>query len=321
MSTPRAPRWSVPLPDLAGMRAVVTGASDGVGVEIARAFAGAGADVVLPVRNRGKGDRAIAAIRATAPEATLTLIDLDLADLSSVAAGADALLAEGRPVELLVLNAGMIALRDPVRHTSVDGFELHFQTNHLGHVALVDRILPLLRAGGARVTVQSSLAARFHRVRFDDLQLEHGYSAFRAYGSSKVALSLFALELGRRSTERGWGLTTNVSHPGIAITNIGPAEMRDAPGAVARTARRIMDAGVGGTPAEASLPAVFAAASPDAVAGGFYGPGGFLGLQGPPRRRRPYPSIVDANAARRVWTVSAKLAGLTWGGRRAGASG
>lgn len=321
MSNPRTPRWSVRLPDLTGRRAVVTGASDGVGVEIARGLAAAGADVVLPVRNRAKGARAVESIRGTVPKASVGLVDLDLADLASVTAAGDALLAAERPVHLLVLNAGMIALGDPVRHTSRDGLELHFQTNHLGHFALVARILPLLRAGAARVTVQGSLAARYHRVRWDDLQLEHGYSAFRAYGSSKVALCLFALELGRRSAASGWGMTTNISHPGIAITNIAPAEMLESRSAGARTARRIMDAGVGGTPAEASLAALHAVASPESVPGAFYGPGGFLHLQGPPRRQRPYRSITDPDAAAHVWRVSQDLAGVTFDARPAGAGG
>ncbi|WP_345801226.1 SDR family oxidoreductase [Microbacterium sp. AZCO] len=319
MSTPRAPRWSIRLPDLRGQRAVVTGASDGVGVEIARALAIAGADVVLPVRNRAKGERAVASILADAPHAHLTLVDLDLADLASVAKGAEALFAAGRPIRILVLNAGMIALGDPVRHTSADGFELHFQTNHLGHFALVARILPLLRAGAARVTVQSSLAARSAQLRWDDLQLERHYSVFAAYGASKLALSLFALELGRRSAASGWGITTNLSHPGIAITNIAPASLREGRTLGARLGRRIMDAGVGGTPAEASLPALFASASREAVAGAFYGPGGFLHLQGPPRRESLYRRFEDRQAAARVWSVSRELTGVGFEASRADA--
>ena len=312
MESPRAPRWSIPLPDLTGRRAVVTGASDGVGVEIARGLAEAGAEVLLPVRNRAKGERAVARIRESVPDAALSLADLDLADLGSVAASADALLADGRPVHLLVLNAGMIALGDAARHTSADGFELHFQTNHLGHFAFVARILPLLRAGRARVTVQSSLAARFIGVRFEDLQLERDYSVFTAYGSSKAALSLFALELGRRSDAGGWGVTTNLSHPGIAITNIAPAELLESRSAGANVARKVMDGGVGGTPGEASLPALFAVASPDAAPGAFYGPGGFLHLHGPPRRQRLYRRLADAAAGMRVWAISEQLAGVAF---------
>ncbi|WP_243076181.1 SDR family oxidoreductase [Microbacterium sp. SS28] len=310
MATTRAPRWTLPLPDLSRARAVVTGASDGVGVEIARGLAVAGAEVVLPVRNRDKGERAVAKIRESAPDAALSLVDLDLAQLASVAACADALRADGRPIDILVLNAGMIALGDPARHTSPDGFELHFATNHLGHVALVAGILPLLQAGRARVTVQSSLAARFSSVRWDDLQLERGYSAFAAYGSSKAAVSLFGLELGRRSAAEGWGITTNLSHPGIAITNIAPAELLESRRVGARLSRRIMDAGVGGTPAEASLPALFAAARPDAADGALYGPGGLMHLQGPPRRQRMYRRLVDRAAAARMWALSQELAGV-----------
>ena len=264
--------------------------------------------MILPVRNRAKGERAAERIRETVPDAALTIADLDLADLASVAACADSLLEDGRPIHLLVLNAGMIALGDPLRHTSADGCELHFQTNHLGHFALVARIMALLKAGNARITVQSSLAAGFIGVLFDDLQLERDYSVFKAYGSSKSALSLFALELGRRSGAGGWGITTNLSHPGIAITNIAPAALLERRSAGARIARKIMDGGVGGTPGEASLPALFAVASPDAVPGVFYGPSGFLHLQGPPRPQRLYRRLVDQDSAGRVWEIWQRLA-------------
>lgn len=304
------PRWDIRLPDLTGMRAVVTGASDGVGVEIARGLAKAGADLVLPVRNREKGGHAAASIRADAPAVRLDLVDLDLADLASVAACAEALRLDGRPIHLLVLNAGMIALGDPVRHTSRDGLELHFQTNHLGHFAFVAGILSLLRAGRARVTVQSSLAAAYLGIHRDDLQLERDYSVFKAYGASKVAVSLFALELARRSAEVGWGITANLAHPGVAITNIAPVALRESRSLGARISRAVMGAGVGGTPAEASLPAQFAVASPDAVPGGFYGPGGFMHLQGPPRRQSLYRRLGDTSAAARIWAISEELAGV-----------
>lgn len=315
MQPPRAPRWAIRLPDLSGRRAIVTGASDGVGVEIARGLAAAGADVVLPVRNRDKGDRAIARIREDAPHAALSLVDLDLADLRSVEDSARTLLNDGRPIDLLVLNAGMIALGDAERHTSVDGYELHFQTNHLGHFAYVARLMPLLWAGHARVTVQSSLATRFASPRWDDLQLERRYSALAAYASSKAALSLFGLELGRRSAEGAWGITTNLSHPGIAITNIAPAELRESRSAWALASRRIMDGGVGGSPAEASLPALFAVGSAESRPTVFYGPGGFLHLQGPPRPQRLYRRLRRRADATRVWTTSEDLAGVRFGER------
>ena len=311
MDPPRAPRWSIRLPDLRGTRAVVTGASDGVGTEIARGLVRAGAEVVLPVRNRVKGEQVAARIRAEVPDAAIEVVDLDLADLGSVAACADALRADGRPIHLLVLNAGMIALGDPVRHTSVDGFELHFQTNHLGHFALASGILPLLQAGKARVTVQSSLAANYVGIPWDDLQFERRYSAVKAYGASKVALSLFGLELGRRSSSAGWGVTTDLAHPGIsASTNIAPAALREGRGIGTRIGRKLTDSVVGGTPAEASLPALFAVASPDSTPGAFYGPGGFGHFQGPPRPQRLHRRLRDEDAAARCWAVSEELAGV-----------
>jgi NAD(P)-dependent dehydrogenase (short-subunit alcohol dehydrogenase family) len=311
MDSPRAPRWSIRLPDLRGRRAVVTGASDGVGAEIARGLARAGAEVVLPVRNRAKGEGVVARIRAEVPDAALELVDLDLAELGSVAGCADALRADGRPIHLFVLNAGMIALGDPVRHTSVDGFELHFQTNHLGHFALALGILPLLQAGRARVTVQSSLATSYVGIPWDDLQLERRYSAVKAYGASKVALSLFGLELGRRSSSAGWGVTTDLSHPGIsASTNIAPAALREGRGIGTRIGRKLTDSVIGGSPAEASLPALFAVASPDSTPGALYGPAGFGHFQGPPRPQRLPRRLRDEDAAARCWATSEELAGI-----------
>lgn len=307
-----APRWEVRVPDLTGRRAIVTGGSDGVGFEIARGLAAAGADVVLPVRNRAKAIGAVARIREDVPDAALELADLDLAELSSVAACARALVADGRPVDILVLNAGMVAVGDRRRRTSVDGFELHFQTNHLGHFAFVAGIMPLLRAGRARVTVQSSLMVRFTGVRWHDLQLERRYSTFAAYDSSKTALSLFGLELGRRSAERGWGLTANLSHPGVALTNIAPAEIVQSPRLWGRIGRRILGDAIGGTPAEASLPALFASASEQARPGVLYGPGGAFHLHGAPREQRMYRRLRSRVDAERIWSISEQLSGVVF---------
>ncbi|WP_300592696.1 SDR family NAD(P)-dependent oxidoreductase, partial [Microbacterium sp.] len=137
--------YDLPLPDLTGRRAVVTGGSDGIGLVIARSLAGAGAEVVLPVRNRTKGEAAVATIRAAHPGAQVSLRDLDLSSLASVAALGETLVAEAAPIHLLVNNAGI--MRPPARQTTADGFEMQFGTNHLAHVALTAHLLPLLRAG------------------------------------------------------------------------------------------------------------------------------------------------------------------------------
>lgn len=297
-------RWSIPLPDLAGSVALVTGASDGVGFEIARALARAGAEVVLPVRNREKGEAAAERIRCSVPGSAPRLRDLDLASLASVDQLARTLTAEGRPIDMFVANAGIVSLGDPVRHTGVDGYELHFQTNFLGHAALTAGILPLLRAGRARVALQCSLAANHFGLDFDDVQVERRYSAMRAYASSKIALGLFGEELHRRGTRAGWGIRVGLCHPGVALTNIGPAELRDPDRWWKRASRSLVERGpFGQSPADAALPALHAVTSPDAVGGGFYGPSGFFHLSGPPRPQRVYRNLADPAAASRLWTM------------------
>ncbi|TDB83278.1 SDR family NAD(P)-dependent oxidoreductase, partial [Micromonospora fluostatini] len=203
---PRTP-IDITLPDLSGKRAVVTGASDGMGLGMATRLAAAGAEVILPVRNPRKGEAAITTIRRAAPGATFSLRSLDLSSLESVAALGDTLREEGHPIHILINNAGV--MRPPNRQSTADGFELQFGTNHLGHFALVGRLLPLLRAGGARVTSQVSIAARRGRINWDDLNWDRSYHGMRAYSQSKIAFGLFGLELDRRSRAHGWGITSN----------------------------------------------------------------------------------------------------------------
>lgn len=192
----------VELPDLTGRLAVVTGASDGIGLAIAERLAAAGAEVVMPVRDAAKGAAATRRITSAAPGARVSTRPVDLASLRSVHELADGLLAEGRPLHLLINNAGVMT--PPERRATADGFELQLGTNHLAHVALVARLMPLLQAGSARVVTQSSVGASTYAVHWDDLQWERSYSALQAYSSSKIALSLFALELARHSRTGGW---------------------------------------------------------------------------------------------------------------------
>ncbi|WP_433274588.1 SDR family oxidoreductase [Pseudonocardia xinjiangensis] len=253
----RAALKDLSVPDLAGKLAVVTGASDGVGLGLAARLARAGAELVLPVRNPRKGAAAVERIRADVPGAAVTLRDLDLASLDSVAALARTLGDESRPIHVLVNNAGVMT--PPTRHTTADGLELQFGTNHIGHVALTAGLLPLLRAGGARVTTMSSSAARYARLDWDDLQAERRYSPVRAYNVSKLANLLFGLELDRRSRAGGWGITSNVAHPGTTLTNLyatGPNLGRARPSPQKAIMGRLASWGVfvqGSTPA-CSLP-------------------------------------------------------------------
>ena len=208
----------ITVPGLSGRLAVVTGASDGVGVVLATRLAAAGAEVIMPVRNPRKGEAAIAKIKQRYPEAAVSLRRLDLSSLESVAALGATLVGENRPIDILINNAGVMT--PPERQATADGFELQWGTNHLGHVALVGHLLPLLRAGNARVTSQVSVAAARGAINWDDLNWDRSYDGMAAYRQSKIAFGLFGLELQRRSEAGGWGITSNLSHPGLAPTNL-----------------------------------------------------------------------------------------------------
>ncbi|MGW1099235.1 SDR family oxidoreductase [Streptomyces sp. NPDC002455] len=302
----------ITVPDLTGRRAVVTGASDGIGLGIAMRLAAAGAEVVMPVRNPRKGEEAVARIRERIPGADVSLRALDLSSLASVAELGRSLLEEDRPVHLLVNNAGVMT--PPDRQTTADGFELQFGTNHLGHFALVNHLLPLLRAGRARVTSQISIAANRHAIHWDDLNWERSYNGMRAYSQSKIALGLCGLELDRRSEAAGWGITSNLAHPGVAPTSLLAARpevgrAQDTLGV--RLIRALSARGiVVGTVRTAQLPALHAATSPGAVGGGFYGPSEAGHLGGPPAEQKLYGRLRGTEDARRIWEISEELVGV-----------
>lgn len=294
------------LPDLNGRLAVVTGASDGIGRVIATRLARAGADVVLPVRNQAKGDSAAAGIRAAAPGSTVTVARLDLAALDSVTALVDQLVADGRPIHLLVNNAGVMT--PPERTLTADGFELQFGTNHLGHVALTLGLLPLLTEGRARVVQQTSIAARNAAIAWDDLNSERDYSAMTAYRQSKLACALFGFELQRRSVEHGWGISSTVAHPGVSPTNLlaaQPAMGRQRDTLEARAVRLLARIGIAGSVESAAEPAVLAAAGPDTRGGDFFGPKRLA--SGPPTRLAPWKPMRSPDDAARLWDVSRQL--------------
>lgn len=297
------------VPDLSGKLAVVTGASDGVGLGLATRLAGAGAEVVMPVRNPRKGAAAIEAIRRRHPKAVVSLRELDLSSLDSVAALGAALRQEDRPIHLLINNAGVMT--PPDRQTTTDGFELQFGSNHLGHFALVGHLLPLLRAGRARVTSQISVAANQNAINWDDLNWERSYHGRRAYSQSKIAFGLFGLELDRRSRAAGWGISSNLAHPGVAPTNLLAARpevgrARDTVGV--RIIRALSARGLlVGNLETAPLPALLAATSPDARGGRLYGPSGPGHLSGAPAEQDVYSRLRSEDDARRVWQISEDL--------------
>lgn len=305
-------QYDITIPDLNGQRAVVTGASDGIGLGIATRLAQAGAEVIMPVRNTAKGEAAVATIRAQHPQAKLSLEALDLSSLASVAALGAKLRAGGAPIHLLINNAGV--MMPPDRQVTADGFELQFGTNHLGHFALTGHLLPLLSAGRARVTSQTSIAARSGEINWDDLNWEHGYDGMRAYRQSKIAFGLFGLELARRSTAARWGITSNISHPGVAPTSLlaaRPELGRDKDTAGVRLIRWLSAHGLGaGTVDSAKLPALMAATAPEP--GVFFGPTWPGNAGGPPGPQKLWKPLRDSAAAARAWEVSQELTGVTF---------
>jgi len=310
------PDLTLEVPDLSGRFAVVTGANSGLGFGLAKSLAGAGVDVVMAIRNRAKGEAAIAEIRRELPSAKLTIRQLDLSSLKSVAALGDELAAEGRPIDILINNAGVMT--PPQRQETDDGFELQFGANHLGHFALTGRLLPLLRAaGGARVVTVSSIAAGQRNLDFDDANAQHGYKPMRSYGMAKLAQLMFAVELDRRSRRDGWGLMSNVAHPGLSKTNLlsGASYGRDKPTLQARFTQLTwwllpfmwldVDEGI--------KPTLYAAASPDAEGAKYYGPRGFYETAGGGVTFAGVPRLARSESGReRLWQLSEQLTGVTY---------
>ncbi|GIF51979.1 NAD(P)-dependent dehydrogenase (short-subunit alcohol dehydrogenase family) [Asanoa ferruginea] len=306
----------IAVPDLTGKLAVVTGANSGIGFGLTARLAAAGAEVVLAVRNVTKGTDAIARIRRQTPAARLSLASLDLADLGTVAALGERLRAAGRPIDILINNAGIMT--PPRRDVTRDGFELQFGSNYLGHFALTGHLLPLLRPG-ARVTTLSSLTARGGRIDFADLQSARSYGPSRSYAQSKLATLLFAQELDRRSRRFGWGILSDAAHPGATVTNLqvtGPTHggrRQRLTSLVNSLSYRIpgmwqqVDTGI--------LPALYAATSPAAEGGGYYGPAGFAELTGgpaPARLPRAAAGEAGRETAARLWVESEKLTGVSY---------
>ena len=296
--------------DQSGKLAVVTGATGGLGLETALDLAGAGAEVILVGRNPAKGRDALSLIKGRHRNAVVRFEQVDLADLASVKAFADRMLAEGRPIDLLINNAGVMAL--PKRQTTADGFEMQFGTNYLSHFALTARLLPLLTAAKARVVQLSSMAHRGGRIRLDDLNYEHGYKPWPVYQQSKLAMLMFAIELDRRSAANGWGLTSVAAHPGFARTDLianGPAVDG---GALLAWGTGVLSLFLSHSAADGALPTLMAATLPGVTGGQYFGPQGFQEMKGPPGPGKIEPQALDAGVAARVWAESERLTGVTF---------
>lgn len=292
--------------------AVVTGANSGIGFVTALELTRAGACVVLACRNLAKGRAALERISDEVPGAELDLAELDLADLSSVRSFASEVSARHPGIDLVVNNAGIMAV--PQRRITADDFELQFGTNHLGHFALTGLLLDrLVHRPGARIVTVSSAAHTFGRVRFNDLQAERGYRPWRAYGQSKLANLLFAFELDRRIQAGGVDLMSTAAHPGYAATNLQFSGPRLGRGGLSALLIGFSTRFFAQSDTAGALPTLYAATSPDAVSGGFYGPRGSSLAGGAPALVRPAKRAFDEAAARQLWEASERLTGVRYG--------
>ena len=302
------PWTAADLPNLSGKTIIVTGGNSGIGFEAAREFAHKGAQVVLACRNMEKAQAAAVRIAEAYPRAAVTAMELDLADLKSVRNFANAFHAQHRTLHVLCNNAGVMAL--PYRRT-VDGFEMQFGTNHLGHFALTGLLLDLLlRSAGARVVTTSSGAHRMGYLRFDDLQGERSYWEWPAYGQSKLANLLFAFELQRKADRARARLTSVACHPGYAATNLQGAGPRMRGFLIMEWAMGLTNLIFAQSAAMGALPILYAAAAPEVEGGDYIGPDGPGELRGHPVKVSCSPAARDPASAARLWERSEELTGV-----------
>lgn len=303
------PGWTVAdIPDLTGRRAVVTGGNSGLGLQTALELARAGAQVVLTSRDEAKGAEAVGQVLAEVPGATVEAAPLDLADLSSVRAFADA--QGAAPLDVLVNNAGVMAV--PPRRTA-DGFELQLGTNHLGPFALTGLLLPaLLSAPSPRVVTVSSMAHWFGSMDFADLMSDRKYEPWAAYSRSKLANLLFMRELDRRGRAAGRSLVSAAAHPGYARTNLQSAGPRMAGRRGTEQVIAVATAVFGQSAATGALPQLRAATDPEVRGGDYFGPRGLAQQRGRPKLVKISANGRDDTAARLLWAVSAELTGVRY---------
>ena len=295
------------MPSQEGVRAIVTGANSGIGFRAAKALAAKGATVILACRSEPRGREALAAIEAAHPDCSLELRQLDLADLASVKAFAEGVARDCPSVDLLINNAGVMAL--PLQRTA-DGFEMQFGTNHLGHFALTMRLLPaLFAADAARIVNVSSLAHKFGRMRWRDPNWETGYQKWPAYGQSKLANLLFTHELQRRFSARGAATIAVACHPGFSDTNLQFVGPRLEGSKLNAWLMRLNNKVIAQDADAGALPTLYAATSPDVVGGDFIGPDGLFGVRGAPTKETPSAHARDPDAAARLWDLSVELTG------------
>lgn len=300
------------MPDQNGKVAIVTGANSGLGYQTALALSSHGAQVVFACRSREKTEVALTNLRAAVPAAQAEFMALDLADLASVAQFAQAFKARFGRLDILLNNAGVMAL--PLMRTA-QGFEMQMGTNHFGHFALTGQLWDLLRATqGARVVTTSSLAHTFTRgMDLSDPHFEHKrYGEWDAYGKSKLANLLFTYELNRRAISSGSGVVVAAAHPGFAATNLQSSFLANEKSWFKRTFTRMGNALSLQSAERGAWPQPYAATMAGVKGGEYFGPDGFGHIGGHPTRVTSNRASRDEATAKALWTLSETLTGTTY---------
>lgn len=299
--------------DLAGRTVVVTGANSGLGLASARALAAAGARVVMACRDPERARQAAAVVSADAAGPAPEVVRLDLGDEGSVAEAAGKISARVERLDILLNNAGVMAI--PLQRTA-QGHEAQFATNHLGHFALTGLLLPmLLAADHPRVVTTSSFMHRMGKMRWDDLDRRHGYRKWDAYGQSKLANLLFTFELERRARAAGSVLVAAAAHPGYASTELQYRGPELSGNRAMALAMRLTNAAVAQPPEHGALPQLYAAVAPEVDGGDYIGPNGPFELRGSPTKVRAAGRAYREADGQRLWRASEELTGIVyrWG--------
>lgn len=304
-------RWTTnDMPDLHERTTLVTGANSGLGLQTSLALAAKGAHVLMASRNIEKAKQAQASIVAIHPDASLELVQLDLASLASIRACADDISQRYQHLDLLFNNAGVMAIP---RYETQDGFEMQFGTNHLGHFALTGLLLPLLLATpNSRVVTTSSMARMFGNINLDDLNRTRSYGRWEAYGQSKTANLLFAFELQTRLAAAGAHTMSVAAHPGYANTNLQNTSAVMSSSRIEQIGYTLFSPIIAQPATMGALPQLYAGTSSDIHGGELVGPGSLGGMRGYPKIVQQAQREYDKTKAARLWDASVTLTGVDY---------
>ncbi|MCO8244130.1 oxidoreductase [Haladaptatus sp. AB643] len=301
------------MPDQSGRTVIITGANSGLGLEATKAFARKGGHVVMACRSLDRANRARRKIESMVSDASLTVLELDLASQASIRQFGTEFESEFDRLDVLLNNAGI--MMTPYS-TTEDGFERQLGVNHLGHFALTGLLLDHLveTDGETRVVTQSSIAHKSGsgEIHFDDLNGKQSYSRFEAYAQSKLANLLFTYELDRRLRAVGADTIAVAAHPGSSATELASGDTEMDTSVIQQIVRKFVNTFMTQSAVAGALPALYAATAANVDGGHYIGPGGLLEMRGNPTHVVSNATSYDHATARRLWEVSEELTGVTF---------